>query len=82
MAHEFEKQLLLDFDANPKRLVSVDEIYLTATQQSLSEFSEDRRVERKPARYSGDSLGEYFSMWANTSPEGGLIVVGQFDNGS
>ena len=60
-------------------LLNADEIYNRADEALLRSIEEDRRIERKGARFSGDSLGEYFSMWANTSPDGGIIVSGQKD---
>lgn len=69
-------QLKLNFEPTPRQLMSVDEIFDRADQHLLQELAEDNRIERKPARFGGDSLGEYFSMWANT-PNGGLIVSGQ-----
>jgi ATP-dependent DNA helicase RecG len=47
----------------------------------LSMLDEDRRVERKPSGVHGKELGEYLSMWANTVPDGGIIVVGMDDDG-
>ena len=73
------RQRSLDFATDPLQLMSVDDIYSAADETLLRKLDEDRRVERKPARFSGDSLGEYFSMWANTSPCGGLIVSGMKD---
>lgn len=74
------EQLNLSFD---ERLVllGVDEIYQNADQVLLTSLKEDRRLERKPGGIHGRALGEYFSMWANTVPEGGIIVVGQEDDG-
>lgn len=85
MAHE---QLLLPFpdpDAidvceSLPQLLSPDEIY-EQPDRFLPVLSEDRRIERKPAGIHVESLGEYFSMWANTSPEGGIIVIGIEDKG-
>lgn len=62
--------------------MSPDEIFEQAEEAFLRRFAEDRRIERKPASYSGSSLGEYLCMWANTAPDGGIIVVGMKDNGS
>lgn len=62
-------------------LMTVDEIYLRANQALLEQLSEDRRLERKPVGVHSNALGPYFSMWANTAPEGGLIVVGMQDDG-
>ena len=73
------RQMNLDLESNPLQLMSADEIYARADEKLLRSLEEDRRIERKSARFSGDSLGEYFSMWANTSPDGGLIVSGMRD---
>lgn len=81
-----EKQLSLDFreDApEPEKLLpllSPDDIYRRA-ESMLALLGEDRRIERKPAKMHARSLGEYFSMWANTSPDGRLIAFGVADDG-
>ena len=75
-------QLELDFEnIRPalRQIMSVDEIYQQADQVLLASLEEDRRIERKSGGYTGDSLGQYFSMWANTHPDGGIIVSGQLD---
>ena len=74
-------QLLLPFDEELLKLLNPDEIYENAEQELLTLLKEDRRLERKPAGVQGRLLGEYFSMWSNTSPNGGLIVIGQEDKG-
>jgi len=75
-----EDQLSFRFDI-PLALVSPAELYQNA-QAYLELLKEDRRFERKSARTSPRSLGEYFSMWANTLPEGGLIAIGIEDKGA
>lgn len=62
-------------------LLSPDEIYDLADQTLLTLLHEDRRLERKPAGVHGKELGEYVSMWANTVPEGGIIVIGMENDG-
>src|SRR5579872_2232260 len=62
-------------------LWGVDEIYARADKLLLQTLKEDRRIERKPARIHAEPLAEYFSMWANTSPDGGLVAVGVNDKG-
>jgi ATP-dependent DNA helicase RecG len=62
-------------------LLSPDQIYAQADQKLLSTFGEDRRLERKSSGIAAATLGEYFSMWANTSTDGGLIAIGVRDNG-
>ena len=79
------KQLSFNFiyksAASRLPLLSSDEIYEKADHVLLALLNEDKRIERKPARTHGKALGEYFSMWANTPPEGGLLVLGMDDDG-
>lgn len=42
---------------------------------------EDSRIERKSAQYNKRELGDYFSMWANTPPYGGIILIGVENDG-
>lgn len=63
-------------------LLLPDEIYDKADYNLLTALKEDRRIERKPAKTHSPVLGEYFSMWANTAPDGGLIALGMENNGS
>lgn len=64
-----------------RAVLTPDEIWATIDEQSLAKAYEDKRVERKPAGFSLSKLGEYISMWANTEPDGGIIVVGMTDDG-
>lgn len=76
------KQLYFNFDPVPSPpLMSAGEIYDKADQSLLQQLAEDRRIERKPAGIHARALGDYFSMWANTPPEGGLIVIGLENDG-
>ena len=75
------EQLSLDFPRNTLPLLTVSEIYEKADQNLLEALKEDRRLERKPAGVHSKALGDYFSMFANTKPDGGLIVIGQDDDG-
>lgn len=73
------EQLKLNFTANNRQflpLLTPDEIYENANQSLLSKLKEDRRIERKTAGIHAKQLGEYFSMWANTVFEGGLLALG------
>jgi ATP-dependent DNA helicase RecG len=63
-------------------LLEVPEIYERATEHLLRIIKEDRRIERKPASIHCRDLGDYFSMWSNTQPDGGLIAIGMQDDGS
>lgn len=71
-----EAQFELALSTTARALLTPDEIYGMANERILREFREDRRLENKSASIHTKELGEYFSMWANTSPAGGLIVVG------
>ena len=73
------ERLNLRFDV-PLALISPDELYQNA-ELFLTLLREDRRFERKSPLTSTRSLGEYFSMWANTVPDGGLIAIGIENNG-
>lgn len=59
-----------------------DEIYERADESYISKIPEDHRIERKSTSFSGERLGEYVCMWANTSPNGGLIAYGVFNDGT
>src|ERR1035438_59912 len=74
-------QLPLIFEG-PPALISVEDIYDHASVDLFQRLKEDRRIERKPAGIHPPQVGEYFSMWANTVPDGGLIVVGMENDGS
>ena len=63
-------------------LLSVDEIYEGADLSLLTRLKEDRRIERKSPRIQPATLAEYFSMFGNTPPDGGIIVIGLEDDGS
>lgn len=73
--HSSSRQLFLPFDA-PEQLLNPDELFQREDTELLLRSEEDLRIEWKSARYQARALGDYFSMWANTSPDGGLLVVG------
>ena len=79
-----EFQMELEFEDGPEKLLpllSPDEIFANASESLLTKLREDNRIEWKAAALGRDHLATYFSMWANTSPEGGLIVLGLGDDG-
>jgi ATP-dependent DNA helicase RecG len=84
MARTTNPQRVFDFDVKPKLelLMSPDEILERADESFIPRCSEDHRIERKSTSYSGDKLGDYVCMWANTSPDGGLIAYGVLDDGT
>lgn len=64
-------------------LIPVGALYEQADQALLDRLrSEDRRYERKSAGIQAQALGDYFSILANTAPDGGLIAIGVDDDGS
>src|SRR5205823_6602382 len=75
------ERTVLPFDAPILPLLTPDEIFANAGQSLLSRLHEDRRVEYK-SRIDPRRLGDYFSMWSNTSPAGGLIVIGIANDGA
>lgn len=80
MKHE---QLELEFTPpTPMALLTVGELFNRMDQALLERLKEDKRLERKPPGYHGEGLGHYISMWANTHPDGGLVVLGVADDGA
>lgn len=72
-----------DFNfAGPLALMTVDEVYERASVELFCGLREDRRIERKHSTIHADALGDYFSMWANTSPDGGVLVIGMENDGT
>lgn len=65
----------------PWRLLSVDELYDKMSTEAAIDAEEDQRIERKSASFNARALGDYFSMWANTPPFGGIILIGVEDDG-
>jgi ATP-dependent DNA helicase RecG len=76
------EQLSLDLPLpNPplpelRQLWTPDDLYGALDENVLRQFAEDRRLERKSARVDARALGDYFSMWANTAPDRGIILLG------
>ncbi len=84
MANNVGEQLGFDFTIpyrKPVRLWSVDELFDGMDSRIAVDAGEDQRIERKRASYAARELGEYFSMWANTAPDGGIIVLGVENDG-
>jgi ATP-dependent DNA helicase RecG len=75
------EQLSLNFPKETLPLLTVNEIYEKADQPLLEALKEDRRLERKSAGVQSRSLGDYFSMFANTKPDGGVLVIGRENDG-
>lgn len=59
--------------------LSPSEIYASLSEVLIKRLAEDRRIERKSAGIQPQELAKYYSMWANTAPDGGVIVVGVDD---
>ena len=77
-----DQQLLLDFDAEPERILRPDDIFEQADENLLQKLSENRYVERKSARYSCDKLGKMFACGQIPLPMAGVIILGMEDDGS
>lgn len=78
-------QLYLDFDIKPVGIVQLwtpDQIYDNLSSETLKDFKEDRRIERKANKVQPKALAEYLSMWSNTQPHGGIILVGVTNDGN
>lgn len=73
---------LASIEAPPSALLTPTEIFQRVNEELLVTLSEDNRLERKPGTCRTALLGQYISMWANTAPDGGVIVVGMADNGA
>lgn len=76
----------LSFDLQPPKrtlpqLWTPDDIYDSCNQETLEQFKEDHRVERKRVNVAVRSLAEYASMWANTQPHGGIVFIGVGNEG-
>ncbi len=73
------KQLQLSFSfETPSALLTPSDIFQLSGAHLLArlKLKEDRRIERKSPGIQPRTLGEYISMWSNTAPDGGLIIVG------
>ncbi len=75
-------QLELQFERPIWATRTVDEIFETADLKSLQNYGEDHRIERKTAGIHLEPLSEWVCMWANTPPDGGIIVLGLEDDGT
>lgn len=73
---------LAEIEAPIDALLRPDDMFDRLDAKLLVRFKEDRRIERKPAQFQPSALGNYFSMWANTSPDGGIVIVGMSNDGS
>lgn len=82
MMSRLQEQLTLFFPETSRPLLTASEIFENANESLLSELKEDRRLERKPGTYPAKALADYFCMFANTKPDGGVIVVGQENDGT
>jgi len=78
-------QLDLNFEVKPEPIVQLwtpDQIYDALSMETLETFKEDRRIERKSNKVQPRALAENLSMWSNTQPHGGIILVGIANDGS
>lgn len=81
---QFKKEDQMSFDFKRSlnlgrpiiHLLSPKEIFDSCNEDLLRQYNEDSRLEKKSSRIHSKELAEYFSMWANTHPSGGIIIVG------
>jgi ATP-dependent DNA helicase RecG len=66
----------------PVQMLAPHEAFTRADSALIDRLIEDSVVEKKNGRIKPSPLAEYFSMWANTSPAGGLIIVGVENDGT
>jgi ATP-dependent DNA helicase RecG len=76
-----KNDLEFKFD-RPLDLYSPTELYSILDEDLLEKLKEDKRIERKPVSVQCRALDYCFSMWSNAKPDGGIIVIGQEDNGA
>src|ERR1700722_2691321 len=79
------QQLSFDIDSllrKSVKMMTTDEIFGSLGSIDIVDLKEDRRVERKVSGVSARALGDYFSIFANTPPDGGIILIGVDDDGS
>ncbi len=71
------QQSLFDFaDSVKQQLLSADEMFAALQQGTIRKWVENNRIENKSAMIQAQHLAQYFSMFANTSPDGGIVVIG------
>lgn len=72
------EQYLLNFEKRSGFPLTPDEIFERCDENMLQNLlrTENRCFEKKSPRIQSKDLSEYFSMWANTAPCGGVIIVG------
>ena len=78
-------QISFDFTApapNLPQLWTPDDIARNPTAETIQLFKEDNRIERKPPGIQPRALADYLSMWANTQPHGGIVLIGVEDGGN
>lgn len=66
----------------PTELLTPDEIMARADERLLRKLRENAVFERKPSGIHAADLGDYFVIFANSPPAGGVIAIGVGDNGS
>lgn len=69
-------------DMGPVQLLSPHEAFTLASEKLIDRLIENSSMEKKSGRSKPAVLAEYFSMWANTGPNGGLLIVGVENDGT
>lgn len=79
------EQLTIEFAPPPSQLWQLwtpDDIYNNAKEEVVRAFSEDNRVERKPCGIHAEQLAQWVCMYANTQPQGGIVLIGVENDGT
>jgi ATP-dependent DNA helicase RecG len=78
-----KQQLSFDLGKRPIPIQAMTphDLFSHADEKLLDRLVENSGVEKKSGKYGKMQLCDYFSMWANTSPDGGLILVGVENDG-
>lgn len=65
----------------PVQMLGPHEAFARADSKLIDRLIENSVMEKKNGRVKATVLAEYFSMWANTGPHGGLLIVGVENDG-
>jgi len=85
MTNKAEGQHELNFEAYMPRdvkLMTANEIYSDIDILRPVDMKENPYVERKSVGIHQKDLGDYFSIFGNTPPDGGIVLIGVEDDGT
>lgn len=82
MAEQLDLPLPEPPDYGSPDLWTPTDIFVNLNSRIIRAFKEDHRIDRKSSRIAARSLGDSICMFANRSPEGGIILVGVENDGT